>query len=123
MKCAKCGAEITYDLGYCPYCGAEVRIVPDYNPLDDMLAEQVRDAIGGGETSENELERYRQAVQEKLRQQKQEEQQKREFVRRRSTEKETACASKRSQKEEETFVDWYDRSICWTTDTSECRNL
>ena len=26
-------------------------------------------------------------------------------------------------KEEETFVDWYDRSICWTTDTSECRNL
>lgn len=44
MKCAKCGAEITYDLGYCPYCGAEVRIVPDYNPLDDMLAEQVRDA-------------------------------------------------------------------------------
>ncbi len=75
MKCAKCGAEITYDLGYCPYCGAEVRIVPDYNPLDDMLAEQVRDAIGGGETSENELERYRQAVQEKLRQQKQEEQQ------------------------------------------------
>lgn len=47
MKCAKCGAEITYDLGYCPYCGAEVRIVPDYNPLDDMLAEQVRDAIGG----------------------------------------------------------------------------
>ena len=89
MKCAKCGAEITYDLGYCPYCGAEVRIVPDYNPLDDMLAEQVRDAIGGGETSENE----------------------------------TACASKRSQKEEETFVDWYDRSICWTTDTSKCRNL
>ena len=101
MKCAKCGAEITYDLGYCPYCGAEVRIVPDYNPLDDMLAEQVRDAIGGGETSENELERYRQAVQEK----------------------ETACASKRSQKEEETFVDWYDRGICWTTDTSKCRNL
>lgn len=84
MKCAKCGAEITYDLGYCPYCGAEVRIVPDYNPLDDMLAEQVRDVIGGGETSENELERYRQAVQEKLRQQKQEEQQKREFVQRRS---------------------------------------
>lgn len=40
--------------------------------------------IGGGETSENELERYRQAVQEKLRQQKQEEQQKREFVQRRS---------------------------------------
>ncbi len=84
MKCAKCGSEITYDLGYCPYCGAEVRIVPDYNPLDDMLAEQVRDAIDGGETSENELERYRQAIQEKLRQQKQEEQQKQESVRRRS---------------------------------------
>lgn len=84
MKCAKCGSEITYDLGYCPYCGAEVRIVPDYNPLDDMLAEQVRDAIDGGVTSENELERYRQAIQEKLRQQKQEEQQKQESFQRRS---------------------------------------
>ncbi len=30
---------------YCKECGGEVQIVPDYNPLEDMLAEQVRDAL------------------------------------------------------------------------------
>lgn len=45
MKCKYCGHEIPDDMLYCDACGKEVRIVPDYNPLDDMLAEQVRFSI------------------------------------------------------------------------------
>ena len=42
MKCKYCGHEIPDGGLYCDACGNEVRIVPDYNPLDDMLTEQVR---------------------------------------------------------------------------------
>lgn len=45
MKCSKCGAEIADGLLYCGYCGTEVQMVPDYNPLDEMLAEQVREDL------------------------------------------------------------------------------
>ena len=34
MKCVHCGANIPDDQMICPVCGAEVQIVPDYNPLD-----------------------------------------------------------------------------------------
>lgn len=47
MKCRYCGHEIPEGMIYCPACGNEVRIVPDYNPLDDVLAAQVRGSIDG----------------------------------------------------------------------------
>ena len=31
----------------CPECGAEVQIVPDYNPLDDVLTREVRGSVEG----------------------------------------------------------------------------
>lgn len=45
MKCRYCGRQIPEGMLYCEYCGNEVRIVPDYNPLDEMLAEQVKVSI------------------------------------------------------------------------------
>ena len=42
MKCTNCGYEIPAGMLYCKRCGEEVRIVPDYNPLDDMLTTQIR---------------------------------------------------------------------------------
>ena len=47
MKCMRCGAEFSDDLLVCPRCGLEIQIVPDYNPLDDVLAAQVRGAVNG----------------------------------------------------------------------------
>lgn len=35
-------SNIPDDQMICPVCGAEVQIVPDYNPLDDVLAREVR---------------------------------------------------------------------------------
>lgn len=52
MKCKNCGAEIPKGFVYCEKCGAEVQIVPDYNPLDDVLTAQVRGALRE-EPSEN----------------------------------------------------------------------
>ena len=45
MKCKNCGAELSDNHLVCPVCGCEVQIVPDYNPLDDVLTEQVKGAI------------------------------------------------------------------------------
>ena len=45
MKCTHCGAEIPDGELYCSNCGAEVQIVPDYNPLDDVLAQEVKGSI------------------------------------------------------------------------------
>ena len=45
MKCMSCGAEFADDSLICPVCGQEIQIVPDYNPLDDVLTEQVRGAV------------------------------------------------------------------------------
>ena len=41
MKCRYCGHEIPDGVLYCENCGKEVRIVPDYNPLDDILAQEI----------------------------------------------------------------------------------
>lgn len=49
MKCRYCGCKIPVGELYCPKCGKEVQIVPDYNPLDDVLAAQVKGSIDGGE--------------------------------------------------------------------------
>jgi tetratricopeptide (TPR) repeat protein len=45
MRCAHCGARIPDDMLYCPECGTEVQIVPDYNPLEDVLAREVKGSI------------------------------------------------------------------------------
>ena len=47
MKCVHCGANIPDDQMICPVCGAEVQIVPDYNPLDDVLAREVKGSVEG----------------------------------------------------------------------------
>ena len=57
MKCINCGYEIPSGELYCKRCGEEVRIVPDYNPLDDMLTAQIKVAINeNGEYSVDERE-------------------------------------------------------------------
>lgn len=45
MRCTHCGAMIPDDMLRCPECGMEVQIVPDYNPLDDVLAQEVRGSV------------------------------------------------------------------------------
>ncbi len=47
MRCTRCGANIPDDQMICPECGAEVQIVPDYNPLDDVLTREVRGSVEG----------------------------------------------------------------------------
>ena len=47
MICRHCGANFPDDQMVCPECGAEVQIVPDYNPLDDVLAREVRGSVEG----------------------------------------------------------------------------
>ncbi len=56
MKCGYCGHEIPEGKLYCEKCGREVCIVPDYNPLEDMLTQQIRGAISGGDGYEDYLE-------------------------------------------------------------------
>lgn len=53
MKCRYCGYEIPEGMLYCGKCGKEVRIVPDYNPLEDMLTAQIKGAISGEESYED----------------------------------------------------------------------
>lgn len=45
MKCRYCGAELAEDDLRCQVCGTEIQIVPDYNPLDDVLTDQVKGAL------------------------------------------------------------------------------
>lgn len=45
MRCTHCGAMIPDDMLHCPECGMEVQIVPDYNPLDDVLAQEVKGSV------------------------------------------------------------------------------
>ncbi|MBO5460860.1 MAG: chitobiase/beta-hexosaminidase C-terminal domain-containing protein [Ruminococcus sp.] len=61
MRCANCGANIPEGMMICPDCCTEVQIVPDYNPLDDMLAREVRGSVAGTTRTINsdELRRYR----------------------------------------------------------------
>jgi hypothetical protein len=44
MKCPKCGYDIPNDDLFCPNCGAEIRIVPDYNLFEeDILSSMIAD--------------------------------------------------------------------------------
>ncbi len=56
MKCGYCGHEIPEGKLYCEKCGKEVCIVPEYNPLEDMLTQQIRGAINGDDGYEDYLE-------------------------------------------------------------------
>lgn len=47
MRCRNCGAELPEGAVMCRECGAEIQMVPDYNPLDEVLAAQVRGSIDG----------------------------------------------------------------------------
>lgn len=60
MKCRYCGHDIPDGVLYCEQCGKEVRIVPDYNPLDDVLAAQIKGSIDGTDTPLDDYE-YRKA--------------------------------------------------------------
>ena len=55
MKCRYCKAEIPEGELYCKKCGHEVQIVPDYNPLDEMLTAQIQ---LDGDNQESELGQY-----------------------------------------------------------------
>ena len=55
MKCRYCKAEIPEGELYCKKCGREVQIVPDYNPLEEMLTAQIQ--LDGNE-QESELNQY-----------------------------------------------------------------
>ena len=61
MRCTHCGADIPEDQMFCPECGAEVQIVPDYNPLDDVLAREVKGSVEGAtrQLETDSLRRYR----------------------------------------------------------------
>lgn len=47
MRCANCGADIPEGMLICPDCRSEVQMVPDYNPLEDVLAREVRGSVEG----------------------------------------------------------------------------
>lgn len=80
MKCRNCGAELAINSLICPVCGQEIQVVPDYNPLEDVLTEQVKGAVS--ETlrihlNQEQLEKYqieskknRERIQEKAYQKK-----------------------------------------------------
>lgn len=45
MKCERCGATLPENSIQCRYCGHTLQMVPDYNPLGDVIEEEVRSAI------------------------------------------------------------------------------
>ena len=40
MKCPNCGIELEPGKIYCEHCGHEIQIVPDYDPMDEILVGQ-----------------------------------------------------------------------------------
>lgn len=61
MICRHCGANIPDDQLICPECGAEVQMVPDYNPLDDVLTREVKGSVEGAtrQIQTDDIRRYR----------------------------------------------------------------
>ncbi len=37
MFCSNCGKEIGQDVVYCPKCGVEVQLVPEFLDLDELM--------------------------------------------------------------------------------------
>ncbi|MCR5770147.1 MAG: chitobiase/beta-hexosaminidase C-terminal domain-containing protein [Butyrivibrio sp.] len=59
MKCPKCGDYIPDEAMYCPSCGEEIKIVPDFDPLvenriDESLSDLANNLSDTGELSEDE---------------------------------------------------------------------
>ena len=40
MKCPNCGGELQPGQLYCGKCGHEIQIVPDYDPLEELMLSQ-----------------------------------------------------------------------------------
>lgn len=60
MKCRFCNSEIEPGELYCKNCGKEVRIVPDYNPMDDVLEAQIKGSLEGRKSNSiNNLKKVR----------------------------------------------------------------
>lgn len=61
MRCTHCGANIPDGQLVCPVCGTEVQIVPDYNPLEDVLAREVKGSVEGAtrQIQTSDIRRYR----------------------------------------------------------------
>ncbi len=61
MICIHCGADIPDGEVVCPRCGTAVQIVPDYNPLEDVLAREVRGSVEGAtrQIQTDDIRRYR----------------------------------------------------------------
>lgn len=61
MRCTHCGAVIPDGQIICPECGTQIQIVPDYNPLDDVLTREVKGSVEGAtrQIQTNDLRRYR----------------------------------------------------------------
>ncbi|CUX50154.1 chitobiase/beta-hexosaminidase C-terminal domain-containing protein [Clostridium sp. C105KSO13] len=61
MRCTHCGAIIPDDMLYCPECNMEVQIVPDYNPLEDILAREVKGSVEDAtrQIKTDDIRRYR----------------------------------------------------------------
>jgi DNA-binding transcriptional activator of the SARP family len=65
MKCTNCGSEIEEGQLDCPECEATIQIVPDYNPLEDILAAQVKGAIDEATMRAERKERHKTLQMEK----------------------------------------------------------
>ena len=52
-KCSQCGASMSDDEVFCPVCGQEVQLVPDYETMESRIYEQQK-------RKEQEEERIRQ---------------------------------------------------------------
>lgn len=46
MKCKKCGNEVKAGEVYCPICGKEIQIVPDYNIFDEDISSALEEERG-----------------------------------------------------------------------------
>ncbi|MFV0364462.1 MAG: chitobiase/beta-hexosaminidase C-terminal domain-containing protein [Suipraeoptans sp.] len=53
MKCKYCGTAVSPKEIYCKNCGREIRIVPDYNPIDDVLAAEIKDSLNNNNKPKN----------------------------------------------------------------------
>ena len=53
MRCRFCGNDIPEGMLHCPVCGREVRIVPDYNPIDDVVTDQIRGSVSNSQWNQD----------------------------------------------------------------------
>lgn len=49
MKCSKCGEEINKDQGFCLKCGNPIQLEPDFNSIENELANSVSELLDESE--------------------------------------------------------------------------